>query len=325
MLIINPYRFAGGGPGPGGTYNSATARYWRLGWQESVTGSTPACSRLWFLDDTETLITPSGGTAFASSVLSSFVAANAFDGNDATHWISGTGTTEDDTIDAWLAYDFGAGNDKTISGVRYRSRAQSSGVNQGPRFAVLQYSSDGSAWTTLFRIVNTVVYSASGTTVDWVDKAKYSGGHRYWRLNVTETQNSGRFSIQQTTLHVGDDTGVDIVTNAGQGVMGDGITSSAPVLPRFWVGKAMDQESGTRFSDGTTAGTGQIVWDFGPVNAPDVTDLTLISTDASFGANEAPIDFTLDYSDNGSTWTTALTVTGDTGWTQNETRIYNLP
>lgn len=38
--------------------------------------------------------------------------------------------------------------------------------------------------------------------------------------------------------------------------------------------------------------------------------------------NRAPMDFTLQYSDNGSTWTTAITVTGQTAWTANESRTF---
>ena len=34
------------------------------------------------------------------------------------------------------------------------------------------------------------------------------------------------------------------------------------------------------------------------------------------------MDFTLQYSDNGSTWTTAITVTGQTAWTANESRTF---
>ena len=144
MFIVNPYVFATTPADPLDPYNFATARYWRLGWQESMTGANPSCSRMWFIDDTGGLITPSGGTAISSGDLGGFPASNAFDGTDTTHWVSSSTTSNNDTINAYVGYDFGASVTKSISGVRYRNRADTFGVNEGPRFAQLDYSSDGS-------------------------------------------------------------------------------------------------------------------------------------------------------------------------------------
>lgn len=43
------------------------------------------------------------------------------------------------------------------------------------------------------------------------------------------------------------------------------------------------------------------------------------------GGNSCPKNFTIDYSDNGSDWTTALTVTNSTNWYAYERRYFNIP
>jgi hypothetical protein len=59
---------------------------------------------------TGTVNTASGGTASASSTYSTNTPATAFDGNiTTTGWGSGSG------VPAWLAYDFGTGNNKIVS------------------------------------------------------------------------------------------------------------------------------------------------------------------------------------------------------------------
>ena len=288
-----------------------------------MTGANPSCSRMFFFNDSEGLITPSGGTPITDGALGGFPASNAFDGNDSTFWVSNSATSDDDTVDAYVGYDFGAGNDQTISGVRYRTRPDAFGVNEGPRFAQLDYSSDGSNWTTLCQIVNVDAYSASGTTKDWIDKDHYSGGKRYWRIEVTDTGASGRFSIQQASLHVGDDTGTDIITTSSVGVITD-FSSATEFSGSVRAAKALDNVQSTRYATNATDGTGRITWDFGPVSAPNLTDLTLKCSDETFGPDEAPIDFTIEWSDDGAIWNVIETITGEAAWTQNETRTYSI-
>lgn len=62
------------------------------------------------------------------------------------------------------------------------------------------------------------------------------------------------------------------------------------------------------------------------VRFDDVVEITEFRVRAwDTNPNRAPKDFTLDYSDNGSAWTTYHTVTGATGWGANESRTYTVP
>lgn len=328
-LYYSSFLGGGGGAEPGGgggglpAYNTATARYWRLGIRQSWGGNNGACAELSFFDDEGNEIVPSGGTELSGGDLGGFPASNAFDGNDSSFWVSNNNIGNSDAIGNYIGYDFGASNEQTISGVRYRSRADSFGTNNAPRFAVLQYSDNGSDWTTLFEIIVVTAFGTSGEDRDWIDANRYSGGHRYWRLDVTETQAGGRFSLQQASLHVGGATGTDIVTAAGVETI-FGYDSAAAFSEAFRDVKAMDQSQGTRYAANAADGTGRLIWDFGPANAPNVTDFTLISADESFGDDEAPSDFTFEYSDNGVDWTVAKTVSGESGWSPNETRVYTI-
>ena len=78
-----------------------------------------------------------GGTASASSTLSSNVPANAFDGNTSTYWEANAGVPQQ------LEYDFGSGvTNKIVEYALYTV-----GGFHSPTGWTLEHSDDGSTWT----------------------------------------------------------------------------------------------------------------------------------------------------------------------------------
>ena len=65
-------------------------------------------------------------------------------------------------------------------------------------------------------------------------------------------------------------------------------------------------------------------WDLGSGVTKTVSRITITMPDSSHNLNRAPEDFTIAGSNNGTDWTTLLTVTGESAWSYNEERTYNL-
>lgn len=115
-------------------------RYWRL----YIT--TPASYGYGYFAEIEFRSSIGGvdltgsGIPSASDYESYHVADSAFDNNPYTYWIT------NQFIDfAWIKYDFGVGNEKTL--LEYAITAYSDYVSDTPSQWVLQYSNDNTLWT----------------------------------------------------------------------------------------------------------------------------------------------------------------------------------
>lgn len=95
----------------------------------------------------------------------------------------------------------------------------------------------------------------------------------------------------------------------------------------YWAGtypdsayKVFDYDVGTYYRKyGTTE---FIAWKyFDPV---EILEFKIQASPANGQENEAPKDFTLEYSDDGQSWTPAATVTGETGWSVSEIRSFSV-
>lgn len=114
----------------------APARYWSV-LTISHTADTFSCAELKLPTVPGGASVTSGGTAIADN--SAFgAAANAFDGNNTTFWAPTSAVH-------YIGYDFGAGNEKAIAEMRWKSR--SAGVpGQNPKRGEVRFSSDGAVW-----------------------------------------------------------------------------------------------------------------------------------------------------------------------------------
>lgn len=71
-------------------------------------------------------------------------------------------------------------------------------------------------------------------------------------------------------------------------------------------------------------GLAWVGWDYGAGNTITVAQVRIISGPGTV-AQSAPLSFKIEGSNNGTTWTTLKTVTGEANWAGNESRLYSVP
>lgn len=114
-----------------------------------------------------------GGTAISGGDNGGYPAANAFDGNTTTWWVSSQVTPGTANV-ANIGYDFGVGNTKAIRKVAINQPSSSAGMAS----AKIQYSDNGAAWTDATP-ATVLQANLNLITVPAV------GAHRYWRVLCT--------------------------------------------------------------------------------------------------------------------------------------------
>lgn len=150
------------------------------------------------------------------------------------------------------------------------------------------------------------------------------GPHKYWRLNFTESQ---------TGVGVGWLNFVELEFRSVAGTP-EQATGGTPIASASWLAPydpthatwpyAYDGEKTGDNRTGTNMTSDGYGW-FGYQFAANKAVLQVALTCAQTLYNEAPKAFAIEYSDDGIAWTTALSVTGQTGWTANQTRTFDLP
>lgn len=116
-------------------------RYWRLRINSVTSDSGVTILELEFRTTSGGADQTGSGTASASSTFSGAPASNAFDNSIATNWSSDFSNTWPQSI----SYDFGAGVYKNIGAVLFTPFGN---LARAPTNLDLQYSDDGTTWTT---------------------------------------------------------------------------------------------------------------------------------------------------------------------------------
>jgi hypothetical protein len=151
------------------------------------------------------------------------------------------------------------------------------------------------------------------------------GAHRYWRILITANNGSASF-FGLTEVRMFNSAAVNrIQTN----------TSTAPALASSQINatnrayNAFDNSTTTSGWLSATATPPQWVrWDFQatgaapPLAAVEVKDITIFPSHNAL--NASPRDFELQWSDDDISWTTALSVTNQTGWVVGTGRNFNV-
>jgi len=143
--------------------------------------------------------------------------------------------------------------------------------------------------------------------------------HRYWRLNITmAASGSGVSGITIAEC-------IMAVTIGGSQVATSGTASANSTNGSNVASRAFDGNVSTNWASLAinTIGSAQLQYDFGSGVARDLAEVRITGPASSL--TTAPRDFTIEYSDNGSSWTVAHTVTGQTSWTANQTRAFAIP
>lgn len=142
-------------------------------------------------------------------------------------------------------------------------------------------------------------------------------GHRYWRFYMTALDGGGSAASCAELGFRNTPGGSSIATG------GTPAASTEYLPPTYNAAKAFDGNAATFWSGNSSSGVpAWLSYDFG--TAVDIVEVAYTGRpDGTLG--QYPSNFKVQYSDNNSTWTDAWAVTGQTGWTAGETRVFTKP
>lgn len=317
-MIVNSYAVAATTP------IASPHRYWRIYIGSNSDPSNKNNISLAEIEMRESVggadVTGSGTATADSQFSGSFTPSMAFanDGNTTT-WVS-TVTTHPH----WIAYDFGVGITKAIVEVAIMPR--SSFTNQGPGAFKIQSSDDGTTWTDEWWVAypgGTNGHGYADTvfksfTKPVVEQAPTANRHRYWRLGITGSNGTGFVAAENVEFHVL--VGGNDETEGGTASS----TSNFAGLPPANAFDGMSPGNTSVWANNNVGFPENLIYDFGAANPKMIGEIAYYPR-TGFESTQSPTGFTIDYSDNGSAWTTMRTVTGITGWVGGTPKVYSVP
>lgn len=149
------------------------------------------------------------------------------------------------------------------------------------------------------------------------EPAPPSGSHAYWRFNISAALSGGYTSVAGLEFRA-------TIGGADQCFGGTALADS-------YYGTGYEPANAFDHDNETVWASSNIFphWCGYHFPAPvTVAEAAIIATPSSYGDGsrfECPKDFTIEYSDDGSAWTVAQTVTGQVGWGFNEERAFTVP
>lgn len=295
-------------------------RYWRINITDNGTGANDVAGLIelqWHTDANGYGSHVTGATVTADTEFDgSHLAGNAAD----HHPVDAGGdvwASTNSSFPHWLAFDFGSGNDAEVMGLTILGRNDSN-VTQSPTAFDVQFSDDGSSWTT--------AWSESG--LSWVGQevkhflspnaSAYTGSphgsHEYWRMFYAEDDGGTIASASEIEMRSAP-SGADQATG--------GTPTDGGNFGGFGASNAFDNNNSTSFF-GVGSGTSASWVQYQFASAEEIAEITWRNRgDAE--ANQAPRQLVVMYSDDGSTWTMAWSVNNSTGWSLGQTRTFTDP
>lgn len=162
----------------------AAHRYWRVRFTP-VSGNQGSCAELQLRTSVGGPNVATGGVASASTVNAALVAANAFDGNPATHWQSSNAVQDP----RFLKYDFGAGTPQDIYEMAWTASATLA-VAQNPGTLWLEWSDDDVIWTERLSATGIPAWTA-GLTRTWdADPGNVRASGAYADMHAAQVANA---------------------------------------------------------------------------------------------------------------------------------------
>lgn len=143
-----------------------------------------------------------------------------------------------------------------------------------------------------------------------------AGTHSYWRIRITANVSSNYSSISEIQFRA--------TPGGADQASGGTASASGSYASGYEASKAFDDSNSTQWAS-NAALPSWISYQFPSPVA--VQEVAIISTGAAYGdpgRSEAPKTFTIQYSDDGTAWTTAASPSDQTGWGLNETRLFSV-
>lgn len=140
---------------------------------------------------------------------------------------------------------------------------------------------------------------------------------RFWRVYITATRTTDSFFSSINEIQIRATTGGADQTGTGTA------TASSDAGASFDAAKAFDDSNSTFWSSSSGAGSPQwIRYEF--TSQVEVREILMRSGDAT-RAPRMPRTFQIQYSTDGTNWTTAITYTDEAAWPINTNRTYSVP
>lgn len=231
-----------------------------------------------------------GGTPSCSGSIQAGSAAGVFANDGVTSFVQWSGTT-----DKWVAYDFGAGNEKDI--VEVAITGATGAANRSPSVFDVQYSDDGVTWTTAWSVIYTTAW-VTGTAVAFAKPAVGSGAARYWRLRLLESfvPNNNILAISEMEMRatVG---GADECAGGTALARTNGGAGFVPANAFANDGLTTGYASAAGIAESEYLG-----YDFGAGNAKDIVEVTWLPRDDSTNWKQGPRTGVIEASSDGVNW-----------------------
>ncbi|GAB0151126.1 hypothetical protein MnBA_05260 [Marinobacterium sp. BA1] len=141
-----------------------------------------------------------------------------------------------------------------------------------------------------------------------------SGGHTWWRINITSSDDDhDNYRASVGELEFRESVGGPSTTNGGIPYQSAGLNperafNGEPSL--YWSAGPFDQLP--------------IALGYHHVAPVEIVEVAIQAGTTSTQAARTPTGFTVDYSDDGISWATILTVTGEPPWAPYEIRTYTI-
>jgi hypothetical protein len=231
-------------------------------------------------------------------------ATNLFDGNSNTFWANNA------ELPGWVAYDFGAGNAYAIVEVKITPRNDGY-YAQAPQTWQLQWSDDGSTWTSAALFTAGAWTAGSPQTFDVPTPAT----NRFWRIYVTTVQSGTQLAVAEFSM--ASTLGGANLCTAGANVIASSVLNSG-----YAAAYAIDGNPSTEWAP---VGGLPAWWayDFGAAGGPSIREVKITArNDYYYG--QAPTDWELQVSTDFVTWTTVQSFTAAT-WTNGQQQTFDVP
>lgn len=281
----------------------AAHRYWRVFMWASPNGAM-ALSEIQMRTSVGGANVMSGGTISAATTFGGFPASNMLDNNINTLWsASGVGTN-------WVMYDFGVGITPDIIEIAMTPRNDAS-FTQAPTSFVVQNSDDGTTWFSEWMVLGSAAYTQGVQKV--FTKPTFGTTARYLGLSIDSTVSGGTTVIADLSLRAVSG-GSTVNPRVGQ-------TSSISLSNAAGPENAADGTTATVFS--TQGGASPPLWwqvQF-LSGTKTVVEVKITSRNDFNYAAQSPTAFDLQWSNDGSSWTTLQSFTSG-AWTQNQTQTF---
>lgn len=286
----------------------AAHAYWRINVTAAPTGYVGIAEWKLF-DSTSTQIPTTGGTASASTAYPGQPASNAFDGNASTFWLTNGSAPH------FLAYQFASAVD--VASISIQNAAAGSGNDQHTaQDFTLDYSDNGSTWTTLYTYKG-AGWGSGGRTITFnAANVAVAAPNISWRLLITGTAGS---AVSITDWKLFDAGSTQFATTTYSATASSTYTGQA--FPPYLAFDGLNTTYWSSNAAPTVPSPQWLRYDF--AGSTPVASVS-IQTRNDGNYNQGPTTFQVQYSlDNGSTWTTGGTYTASTWTSAGQTQTFS--